>query len=64
MDANFTPEMKPYKENKPLKFKANRILPCAYDDSISGMELLCKVVAKLNEVIDMVNKLEGEIHGN
>lgn len=44
----------------PLKFWCHKILPLVYDDSLSYYELLCKVVAKLNEVIKMVDT--GEIN--
>lgn len=36
---------------KPLKFIAHKILPLVYDESLSYYEVLCKVVAKLNELI-------------
>lgn len=32
-----------------------KILPLVYDQSLSYYETLCKVVSKLNEVIDYVN---------
>lgn len=40
---------------KPLRFCYQPILPLTYDQSLSYMELLCKVVDKLNEVIDTVS---------
>lgn len=39
---------------KPLKFIAHKILPLVYDESLSYYEVLCKVVAKVNEVIQYV----------
>lgn len=45
-----------------LKFWCNKVLPCVYDDSLSYYELLCKVVNKLNEVIDSENTLVDEMH--
>lgn len=39
---------------KPLKFIAHKILPLVYDESLSYYEVLCKVVAKVNEVIEFV----------
>ena len=36
-------------------FWCQKVLPAVYDDSLSYYELLCKVVAKLNEVINSQN---------
>lgn len=38
-----------------LKFWCHKILPLVYDNSLSYYEFLCKVVAKLNEVIEKSN---------
>lgn len=38
-----------------FRFWCQKVLPTVYDDSLSYYELLCKVVAKLNEVIDSTN---------
>ena len=38
-----------------FRFWCQSVLPLVYDDSLSYYEVLCKVVAKLNEVIDFVN---------
>jgi len=35
-----------------VKFWCYKVLPLVYDDSLSYYELLCKVVSKLNEVIE------------
>ena len=40
---------------KPLCFHCDPILPLVYDDSLSYMEVLAKVVDKLNAVIEDVN---------
>ena len=40
---------------KYLKFISHKILPLVYDESLSYYEVLCKVVAKVNEVIDYVD---------
>lgn len=40
---------------KPLKFWCQKVLPLVYDESLSYEELLCKVVAYLNEVIEGFN---------
>lgn len=40
-----------------------KILPAVYDDTLSYYELLSKVIAKLNEVINSVNNVEESIGG-
>ena len=40
-----------------LRFWCNKILPLVYDDSLSYYETLCKLSAKLNEVINDVNDI-------
>lgn len=44
-----------FKRIDSLHFWCNKILPLIYDDSLSYYETLCKVSAKLNEVINDVN---------
>ena len=39
-----------------LKYWVHKILPLTYDDSLSYYEVLAKVSAKLNEVIDYVQE--------
>lgn len=43
------------KKIEPFKFWAHKIMPLVYDDSLSYYEVLCKVVAKLNEVVEYIN---------
>lgn len=38
-----------------FRFFCQKVLPAVYDDSLSYYELLCKLVAKLNEVIKSTN---------
>lgn len=38
-----------------LRYWCQKILPAVYDDSLSYYELLCKVVDKLNEVVEQTN---------
>lgn len=40
----------------PFKFWCQKVLPLIYDDSLSYYEVLCKVTAKLNEVINSDNE--------
>lgn len=42
---------------KDIRFWVQTVLPLVYDDSLSYYELLNKVVAKLNEVVDSQNNL-------
>lgn len=51
-----------------VKFWCYKVLPLVYDDSLSYYELLCKVVSKLNELIekyasfdDMVAEIQSAI---
>lgn len=44
-----------------LKYWVQMVLPLVYDDSLSYMELLCKVVEKLNELGDDYNQLIDEL---
>lgn len=47
-----------------LRFFCQRVLPVVYDDSLSFQELLYKVVAKLNEVINVTNDTEAAIEAD
>lgn len=38
-----------------FRFWCQKVLPAVYDDSLSYYELLCKVIQKLNEVIELSN---------
>lgn len=44
-----------------VRYWCHKILPLVYDDSLSYMELLNKVVYKLNEVVNNNNELPGYI---
>ena len=39
-----------------FKFYAHKVMPLVYDESLSYYEFLCKVIAKLNEVIENENE--------
>lgn len=45
----------------PLKFWCYKVLPLVYDDSLSYYEVLCKLVAKVNEVISVTNQIPDAI---
>ena len=42
-------------KTSPFRFWCQKVLPLEYDDSLSIYQLLCKVVSKLNNVIDNTN---------
>lgn len=46
-----------YKLVKPLRMWCYKILPLVYEESLSYYEVLCKVVKKLNEIIEDVNQV-------
>lgn len=48
---------------KPIRFFCQKVLPLVYDDSLSYYEVLCKMNAKLNEVINAINGFEANIEG-
>ena len=47
---------------QPFRFWCQKILPAVYDDSLSYYELLCKVIDKLNEMIEVDNEQTQAIH--
>ena len=51
------------KDIKPLLFWCHKVLPLVYDDSLSYYEVLCKVVKKINEVIELCNGIDEYIDG-
>ncbi len=46
---------------KPFKFWCQKVLPLAYDDSISYYELLCKVVDFLNDAFDELENITSDL---
>lgn len=47
--------MNTFNKVSPLRYWCQKVLPLVYDESLSYEELLCKVVAKLNEVINNID---------
>lgn len=41
---------------RPLWLWSQKVLPLVYDDSLSYYEVLCKVTAKINEVVRFVQE--------
>ena len=44
-----------------IRFWCYKVLPLVYDDSLSYYELLCKITAKINEMIPYVNEIESGV---
>ena len=47
--------------DRPFRFWCHRILPLVYDESLSYYELLCKVVAYLNHMLEDVTQLTNDV---
>lgn len=47
----------------PINYIVYRVLPLVYDDSLSYLEILAKVTAKTNEVIEQVNTISAQFEG-
>lgn len=61
MGANFTPTFSNPEPLQPFKFWCQTALPTVYDDALSYYELLNKVVYQLNETMQHVNSLGGDV---
>ena len=61
--ADFSPSMGGYSGVKPFRYWCQKVLPLVYDDSLSYMELLSKVVDYLNKTIQDVATLEDNVQG-
>lgn len=46
---------------KPFRFWCQKVLPLVYDDSLSYYEVLCKIVIKLNEVIEATDGFDAAL---
>lgn len=51
------------KQMTPFAFYCQHVLPLVYDESLSYYETLCKIQAKLNEVIETQNDLQNAFQG-
>lgn len=59
--ADFTPQLVGYTGQAKFRFWCQKVLPIVYDDSLSYYELLNKVVAYLNNVINDVANVETNV---
>lgn len=61
MAVDFTPTMQEYSGQGKFRYWVQMVLPTIYDDSLSYMELLNKVVYVINLAIDDVNAVEDNV---
>lgn len=59
--ANFTPNVTIPTKADNFRFWCQKVLPLAYDDSLSYYELLCKVVNYLNNIMSDMNTLSLDV---
>ena len=59
--VNFTPVLRGYSGQEPLKYWCQKVLPLSYDDSLSYYELLCKVIDYLNHANEDIVALQEEV---
>ena len=59
--ANFTPNLKPYSGQGKFRYWVQMVLPTIYDDSLSYMELLNKVVYAINLAIEDIDTVEENV---
>lgn len=60
--ADFTPQLGDYKTLQPFRYWCQKVLPLAYDDSLSYYELLCKVIDYLNKTMEDVETLNTDVN--
>ncbi len=61
MAVDFTPTLKGYSDQKELPYWCQKVLPLTYDESLSYYEVLGKVVAYINNLIEDVATLEDNL---
>lgn len=59
--ANFDPILQKYDGIPYLRFWCQKVLPAVYDQSLSYYEVLCKLAAFLNKMLDELEKMQGNI---
>lgn len=59
--ANIGEDIKSWIPMEKFRFWCQKVLPLVFDDSISYYEVLCKLSASLNEVINNVEYLEQQM---
>lgn len=61
MSANFLPEQSTYYELKPFRFWCQKVMPLAYDDSLSYYEVLCKLTDYMNKAMEDTELMADDI---
>ena len=61
MGIDFTPVLREYSVQKPLKYWCQKVLPLSYDVSLSYYELLCKLVDYINHANEDILSLQNEV---
>ena len=59
--ANFDPILQKYDGIPYLRFWCQKVLPAVYDQSLSYYELLCKLAAFLNKMVDELENMQDNI---
>lgn len=59
--ANFDPILKKYDGIPYLRFWCQKVLPAIYDQSLSYYEVLCKLAAFLNKMVEELEKMQDNI---
>ena len=59
--ANFDPILKKYDGIPYLRFWCQKVLPAVYDRSLSYYEVLCKLAAFLNKMVEELEKMQDNI---
>ena len=59
--ANFDPILKKYEGIPYLRFWCQKVLPAVYDQSLSYYEVLCKLAAFLNKMVEELEKMQDNI---
>ena len=59
--ANFEPILKKYDGIPYLRFWCQKVLPAVYDQSLSYYEVLCKLAAFLNKMVEELEKMQDNI---
>lgn len=60
-DLNYSPGLEPYVSVSPFKAWCQRVIPAVYDGSISVYEMLCKLTAYINQIIDNMDGQQTDI---
>lgn len=60
-DVNYSPTLEPYVSVSPFKVWCQKVIPAVYDGSLSVYEMLCKLTAYINQIIDNMDGQQTDI---